>query len=173
MVEEIEHTNTFLVRVFIGLTGLILILTAVIVMMNFPFGINDNKNENEQELMLVSGFELDVNDRLSNDPNYTTDDVIETYENELKKGDIHHKLEVATSYAYFLNNRLGFTEKAISVIEPLGPMIEEKNDLINYYSALSDLYRILGDDEKSDSYSKKMDEVIAETISDSKENEKP
>jgi len=147
MVEEIEQNEKHLTKIFVGLTGLILLLAGIIVLVFILQNIHQ-ENPEEETLMSVAGFEWNVNDKLLNSPDYTTDDVINEYENELKKGDLEYQFEVAMSYASFLNDRLNLTEKAISVIEAFDGKLEDDNSLLNYHVTLRDLYGDLNDSEK-------------------------
>ena len=155
-----QHEEGVLMKVFVGLTAIIAVLAVVIVAINFWSNSSNDEKAEDEELMVVSGFEWEVDKKLLEDSDYTTDDVIDTYEKELKKGDINHRLEVAISYATFVDKKLGFTEKAIAIIEPLGPEITDDVKLADYHEALKKFYEKLGDEEKISFHDEELNKII-------------
>lgn len=147
-----------------ALAVLVLVIVGVVIGVNKGRGVKtepesvvldyapEGYGENPTNAIIAAVFGDNVKEKMKDDSSYTYDDAVADYERAYAESEGETQIDIAYQYGYFVCNETGEVQEAIEIINRIEPLLDNFG-MIGYYSAISNLYYIVGDKEKSDYYS--------------------
>lgn len=156
-----------------GNKGLVILLCAlVVVIVGLGIGIVVVVNGNDNDSSLFDGevndsvSALEANDvilnKMNNNLEYSIEEAVEEFENEMNVGDDSRKVYIAIYYADFVYSYYGNIDQSVAILGRVENLVIDDDMAINYYVALRDLYLRAGMEEEVVFYNQKVVDLIPE-----------